>query len=198
MIYMKSLRSYKMKRLLILIMFTITGTAYSEVDCGKHKIYCHIKQVRPDMKTREAMKLSNLIYKYSKKYKTDPHLSVAIGMQESSLVNQNRKVKGMIKTENGFQLVEVYTDVGLFQMHYNTIIMRELDMNRLQSDLEYNVDQHVKLLSEKIDFCSKRYPDTAWACYHSSTKKNHIKYVKLVTRYFYKEAGGLNFNIEVR
>ena len=73
-----------MKYILLLVMLLSTS-AQAEIDCSRHKIFCHIKQLRPKMKKKEAMKLSNLIYKYSRQYGTDPRISVAIGMQESGL-----------------------------------------------------------------------------------------------------------------
>ena len=79
-----------MKILLLIILLFSTGS-FAKVDCQKHKVYCKIKELRPNMSVKKAMKLSNIIYSKSKKYKGDPMLAVAIGMQETSLRERHRK-----------------------------------------------------------------------------------------------------------
>ena len=61
--------------------------AYAEIDCSRHKIYCQIinnkSKFRERIDTEHAMKLSNVIYDTTRKYKIDDNIFTAILMQES-------------------------------------------------------------------------------------------------------------------
>lgn len=170
-----------------LIAFVIClNQAQAEIDCNLHKIYCKIVELKPTINREFAMELSDLLYKYSNKYNTDPFVSVAIAMQESSLVNRNRTSRAIIKKpDNTYDYIDVITDVGLFQFHVNTIENYDLDVNRIKKDLDYAVYHHVKLLKQKMNLCVKlgvAY-SVAWSCYHSATPKHRERYVRLVMRY---------------
>lgn len=155
---------------------------YAGVDCNKHSIYCHIVKLNPG--APKAMELSNYLYKYSTKYDTDPHISVAIAMQESSLRNRNRYVYGSFVNCEGKRVVrKVATDIGLFQFHVRTIENMNIDSQRLQLDLEYAVEQHVKLLKHKMKVCKSKGIDNTWGCYHSYTKEKRDEYVRKVRRF---------------
>jgi len=167
-----------------LLLFLLSWSAWG-VDCSKHKIYCHIKRLKPRIDSKFAMSLSNLLYKYSKKYKINPHVSVAIIMQESSFRNKDRIVRAYVDRD-GVEVPEyVVTDVSMYQFHVDTIENFKLDTERLRTDLEYATEQHFKLLAKKIKVCSNRGigKNKAWACYHSYTRKHMNKYYKLVGRY---------------
>lgn len=132
------------------------------------------------------MTLSNYLYKYSKIYKTDPFISVAIAMQESSLINKNRVESAVVDCKcSKREIKRVITDVGLFQFHVRTIEHEGLDFDRLQTDLEYAVKSHVILLKKKMRLCKRLgiREEESFSCYHSATRKFRKRYVRDVSRY---------------
>jgi hypothetical protein len=141
-----------------------------------------------------AKELSDYIAKYSRQFGTDPNHSIAIAMQESSLVNQDRQ--GAILTKEG-TVVRGITDVGLFQLHIHTIEnMRKqgwnIDFQRLRTDIEYQTYWHIRLLQSKIKTCKAHQvemsvkPGDEWSCYHSYTPKLREIYRKMVDVYLAK------------
>lgn len=52
-------------------------------DCSKHPIYCQIVRNSPKINKKYAMRLSNVIYKYTRKYNLDKTIFTAILAQES-------------------------------------------------------------------------------------------------------------------
>lgn len=166
------------KILLLLLSFNL----YAKIDCNQHKIYCHIKRVKPSMKMNLAMNLSNLIYKYSRKYGTNPHVSVAIGRQETNLRMIGRK-ETIIQFNPEPVYITGYTDICMFQFHSRTIQAEKLDAHKLYTNLEYCVEQHTKLLAKKIRICKKNLGKKAWSCYHSFNNITRKHYYNLVRRY---------------
>jgi len=171
-----------MKKMIILSAI-IFSWAYADVNCDSHPIYCHIIELRPNINKTFAMKLSNKLYKYSQKYETDPHISVAIAMQESSLRNINRRATVLVKDKNNYTLIKGYSDIGIFQFHVLTAKNYKMDIVRLVNDLDYAVDRHVWLLKRKMQYC-KHLGDESWTCYHSATPIHRKVYKKHVERYF--------------
>ena len=169
-----------------------SSVAAKELDCSKHKIYCHIKKLKPEMNHNKALTLSNLIYKYSKQYGTDPHISVAIGMQESGLKEIHAKTSGLHKVEvcdeNNlcwleYQPITIYTDLSIFQFHYRSINIYRLNQKKiLEHDLDHIVHSHIRILAGKIKNCQDLGQE-AWVCYHSRTPVKRNLYYKLVKRY---------------
>jgi hypothetical protein len=130
-------------------------------------------KLQPKLSQDTALELAFLLHKYSQQYRTDPYLSLAIGMQESGLQQINRVHKGKV------------TDYGMFQFHYRTAQWMQLDVVRLQLDLGYAVKAHVKLLAEKQRQC-KDWGPHSWLCYHSATTVHAQKYKQLVDRYYFR------------
>jgi ribosomal protein L7Ae-like RNA K-turn-binding protein len=181
--------------LFILIMIGVFDApiAWGETDCNKHKLYCAIVKLRPDMRKEWAMELSNAVYKYSKKYGLDPYRSLAIGMQESSLKRINRKQEMVVLKETcdenevcevSYEIVEGYTDISLWQFHVKTIKAYNMDLVRLSTDIDYATELHFKLLKQKTKECA-HLGDDAWTCYHSATKKHRLLYKQLVDVYYW-------------
>lgn len=175
-----------MKTLLFVLFST---TAFAEVDCSKHKIYCKIKDLKPSMADSKAMSLSNKIYKYSRKHGGDPMLAVAIAMQETGLQDINRK-QNIIKFEekclNGicnktWSVKRGVTDICMFQFHVNTILTYNMDPIKLNEDIDYCIQWHFKLMNKKKRYC--KHLDKPWGCYHSKTKVLREHYIELVERY---------------
>jgi len=164
-----------MKIVLLLLSFQV-------VALDKHPIYSHILRVKPKISKTFAMKLSNLLYKYSTKYDTDPHISVAIGRQETGLRSISRK-ETIIQFNPAPVFITGYTDICMFQFHSKTIQYERLSAYKLYTSLDYCVEQHVKLLKKKMKICNKRLGKESWSCYHSVNDDARKYYVKLVRRY---------------
>lgn len=145
--------------------------SYGAADCNKHKVYCHIVRISP--RTPNAMELSNTISRLGKKFGVNPHLIVAIAMQESSLRNVNR-VSGVIDA-SGCRLV--VTDYGMLQVNVNSIKHYKLHGDLLSWNREYQLYAGVLILADKIKTFGH------WSAYHSMTPKHNQKYRQLVGRY---------------
>lgn len=144
------------------------------LDCNIHKIYCKIVKLQPDVDRRYAKRLSDLLYRHSK----TPMISVAIAMQESGLSFRHRY--GRIYYDN--RVAKGVTDFGTFQIHIDTAKRYGLDLQKLDTDLEYNVIWHSKILEDKIKAC-KKLGKKAFSCYHSFTKVYRENYYRQVMRY---------------
>lgn len=180
----------------ILTLALISSVSFGkEMDCDKNPVYCDIVTLKPSINKEYAMKLSNYIVKYSKLFGTNPKHSVAIAMQESSFINQNRKTK-VLKNN---KVILGATDIGVFQLHVDTLQhMNELgwkiDYERLLVDIEYQTALHVRWLKKRIQTCSserirnkrKVEEGTEWACYHSYTPSKRAIYIKDVGRHLNK------------
>lgn len=124
--------------------------------------------------------LAGYISKYAKQFKTDPRISVAIAMQETAFVNKNRQ--GTVVTKDG-RFVQGVTDVGVFQIHVDTIRDLGIDYERLKRDVDYQTFWHVKILAQKIKMCRSQRErfqvelGNEWSCYHSVTPSKRLEYV---------------------
>ncbi len=170
----------------LLTFLMLIGVANAKtIDCDRHPIYCNIVDKKPNIKKRYAMRLSNFIHKYSRRYKQDPHISIAIGMQETNLRQINRKHSIILFGEEhpgGWKKITGYSDICMFQFHVNTITSHGLDPIRLKNDIEYCVEQHFILMRHKRKVCRSLGEDS-WTCYHSRNKIPRELYKKLVERY---------------
>jgi len=174
-----------MKTIIILIGLMITPSLQAKpVNCKKHKLYCKIKKLKPRMSKKQAMSLSNIIYKQSKIHRGDPNLAVAIGMQETGLRNINRtqNIIQFNKDKTTWTVRRGVSDVCMYQFHVNTIVSYKIDPIKLLSDINYCVAWHFKVMRDKKKMCRK-YGKEAWGCYHSKTKILRKHYIKLVSRY---------------
>ena len=113
-----------------LSLFCMTASAKTTpVDCQHHPLYCHILTLQPNIDKPWAMNFSNLLFRYSKRHQLDPWISLAIAMQESSLKKNQRKIPVLIQYQDcqttpcqkKLRLVQGISDIGLFQLHVNTI-----------------------------------------------------------------------------
>lgn len=183
-----------MKALIIIGIMFFASTAYGKVNCNIHKLYCAIVKLKPKINKKFAMKLSNSIYKASKKHKVDPYRAIAIMRQESS-INMNARNTGS-KSKSHKECDEwekctivkttttKTTDFGLFQFHIKTMQIHDLDIKQVMTDMNFTVDFAIAMIAGKIRMCSKLWPDTPWACYNSATNIKHQAYVKLVNKYY--------------
>ena len=97
------------------------------------------------------MKVSNAIYKISKKYKISANLYAAILMQESrySLIAKGcssglQKIPGIFGTE--YQEIRVCSDFGIAMINYKTARNLNININRLTIDLEYAIEAGARVL----------------------------------------------------
>ena len=190
-----------MKSIIFSVIFMWAGLAKA-VDCNKHKIYCAIVNLQPKVDKKYAMKLSNEIYKYSKIYKISWKRSVAILMQETSIIKGlNNVQKGLVKKtichaetsyvekstcETIYEVQNLITDIGPWQFSVHTVLLYDMNPEKVENDLAYSTEWHFKILKGKLKACAKRYPETAWACYNTASPTKHRIYVQLVDRYYIK------------
>lgn len=180
---------------LLLILTILYGLADSTIawgtDCSKHRIYCRILELQPNVDHSWAMEFSNILHRKSKKYNLDPMLSIAIAMQETSLrpIDRTQKVitfKVFTRPDGtqdmDYEIVHGVTDVSIWQFHVETIIAYKEDPVMIKTDLEYATDFHFRLMRDKIHMC-RHLDDEAWTCYHSATERLRERYKKDVQRY---------------
>lgn len=150
-----------------------TGSV-SATDCTVHPIYCHIRQVAPLADPKTAMLVSNLIYRATKHYGLDPHISVAIIAAESRF-----KDIAEVRHRNG------RVDYGMVQVNKRTAEAYGLDEDLLQQDLSYQIWAHAVILKDKIKICKANgwAEGVEWSCYHSFNQKPRLKYVLAVRRF---------------
>lgn len=81
------MREVDMKLLILITLLATPMFAKADIDCSKHKIYCHIvqnkKKTRDSINHKYVMHLSNVIHHMTRKHKVDPQLFTSILMQES-------------------------------------------------------------------------------------------------------------------
>lgn len=171
--------------------------ASHKINCETNPIYCQILKVNSRVDKGFALKLSDYISKYSLSFGTNPMISVAIAMKESSIRNQHKM--GLILSNDNKE-IEGITDFGVFQIHMRTIKdVRErlgwhIDTARLKNDVEYQTYWHTRILKMKIKTCSKpsvkvrrKIKDgNEWTCYHSGTLSKRLTYLKEASPYLKK------------
>ena len=178
-----------MKHVLSLLLFFIHTPVAAEVNCNLHKIYCKIIDLRPNINKKEAMLISNQIYKQAKKYKSNPILSIAIAMQETGIRQKSKShsfIKFYKKCHGNSCFEDWYvekgiSDVCMFQIHTNTILHYNIDPVKLKNNLSYCVEWHFKIMKIKKREC--KHLAKPWGCYHSKSKILRNQYIKLVERY---------------
>lgn len=172
-----------MKKYLMLLMVLLIPSLAQPMErrAPKNPILTEILRLNPKVDKAFATTLSNSIARYSKRFNTDPMISVAIAMQESAFANKNRE--GSVMTKTG-QIVHGITDVGVFQIHIATIAYLGIDVVRLKTDVDYQTYWHVKILAQKIKVCTEQrdrldvLKGNEWSCYHSFTPSKRKIYLE--------------------
>lgn len=179
--------------LMMLVTLISIGADAKDIDCDRHSIYCQIKSNHKKLDAKYAMKLSNLIYKATKKHHIPPRVFTAILMQES---RYSLKAKGCHKgltavPETGFvgptdgsyfREVKVCSDFGIGQIYFKTARGFKFDIKKLTNDLEYSINSAALVLA---DF-KKRYERREthwWTRYNARSKTKRQIYRQLVSRY---------------
>ncbi len=175
-----------MKYLMIILAMLLANQVQAKPNCERHPIYCKIVKLKPSVNHTFAMELSNYIHMYSRRFGTNPDYSIAIAMQESSIVNRDRM--GMVVTKEG-KRVRGISDVGVFQIHVGTVYNLQnvngwnIDFQRLRTDIKYQTYWHTRLLRRKIGVCKAKRKrlrvkeGNEWSCYHSYTYKRRQVYL---------------------
>lgn len=159
-------------------------------DCTKHPIFCQIKEnlskarsqkgfieIKPYMPDEDIMELSNIIYKYSRKYDIPANLYTAILRQESTYKLAARGCRWGL--DENFKKVRTCIDFGMSMVNINTAEGFNFDIKRLTTDLEYSVECGAIVLA---DF-KKRYfhkEEFWWTRYNASTPYKRDIYRNLV------------------
>ena len=159
------------------------------IDCRVHKIYCRVVKLNPYVDKDWAMEFSNILYKESKKAKTNPMISVAIAQQENSFINRSVEIV-TIRTETVCNdtgcdthiITKRTNDIGLYQINEHTAKAYGYDTDKLMKDWQYSTKCHIKILKQKMKLCQNLNKDS-WSCYHSATPDKRLKYIKDVGRY---------------
>lgn len=177
-----------MKKVFCILALLWAFNSYAVPKCPseKHPLYCTIVELKPSINKSFAFRMSNLIYRYSRIYKTDPYRTIAIIMQESGF--RNIHVPGSVYVPKDDITIEGLKDLGLYQMNVSTIQHYGFDPAKIIEDLEYATECHFKILKRKIKLCKNLGKDS-WTCYHSKTPFYRENYKKLVNRYY---RGGAN------
>lgn len=134
------------------------------------------------------MRLSNHIYRSSRKYGFPANIYTAILMQESGYrVGAINESCGKLSiTDVG--AVCVKQDFGIAQINYKTVDSYEFDAEKLLTDEKYSVDAGAKVLGYFYRKYSKKEYDW-WVRYNVGTRpKGSVKtlwdqYKQLVSRY---------------
>lgn len=167
--------------ILLCVSFNLTNSEnFERLSYKEHKVFKRILKLNPNADKEWALELTRNLLFYSKKYHTDPLISISIAMQESRLCPINKPFRAIssYNKKNGF----FYSDLSTFQIHIKTIKAMGMDYKRLLWDNKYAVESHIKILSMKIKECRK-YGKEAFSCYHSKTPEYRVAYVKLVKRW---------------
>jgi soluble lytic murein transglycosylase-like protein len=153
--------------------------AYSFI-CESHPIYCHIIKISPKINKSLAFRISNKIYKYSKKYGVDSRILTAILRQES---NFNLQAKGChFGIDENFEEKTVCSDFGMSQIYIKTAKRYGFDIKRLTEDVGYSIECGAIVLKD----IKKRYGEKEnnyWSRYNALSKTKRELYEKLVGRY---------------
>ena len=175
-------------------------------------IYSHIISLKPKLNHKYAMKLSNIIHKYTKNRQTrickiNPRLFTAILRQENIFrVKYQRKHRGVRKESKVEQSARCfatnepilcfdqpkkfiedifYLDFGIGQIWYKTAKHKKykFDLQRLVEELDYSVMAGVRVLCDIKRGYHKR-EKYWWTRYNASTKSKRKNYRRLVQLYY--------------
>ena len=171
-------------KILILSILFYSYNANATAVCKRNPIYCHIKKLDKRMKDSKAMRLSNIIYKASIKYKIPARIFTAILKAESNL--EYKTIRTVCGIKDGKKTC-VNTDFGISQIHYKTVSLYNFDIAKLLTNEDYSVLAGAKVLSwfHKTYAKKEKY---WWVRFNCGTKRSINRrtcnaYKRAVTRY---------------
>ena len=154
---------------------------FANINCKRDKILCHMLRNSPKLDKKYALKVSDIIYKYSKLYKINPFLISAIFSQESRY--NNKAINYTTGLSKDFKPVRVGMDYAIGQINFRTAIRYDIQIEHLTDNLEYSIQSAIKILSG----FKKRYGKTDqfwWTRYNASSRHHREKYKEDVLRWF--------------
>lgn len=165
----------------------------AEVSCliagtEKNPIKKSMQILRHDLSSKEALQYSNIVAKYSKKYKLDPFLVVSI-MRQESVINKFplRTVGNTIEFEEAtsrFVSKTEITDFCMMQIHMSNVIAKNLDHSRLLKDPDYCIHEGLKIL---VHFRYLKASDKYWwTRYNSSIPHKREIYKSQILEHYSK------------
>jgi soluble lytic murein transglycosylase-like protein len=171
--------------------FVIASMLYSlpsqARDCGQHPIYCQILENSPRIDEQYAFKLSNIIFKASRKHNIPSNLLTAILRQESNYkVSAKNGACGVLRGDYKKEAC-IWVDFGISQINYRTARSYNMDFYKLLNDVEYSVNAGAEVLAWfRKKYASKE--DRWWVRYNCGTKPSVYrdscqKYYKDVKRW---------------
>lgn len=183
-----------MYKYLILLGILFWGFESFAVDCKAHRVYCHIKQIAPELSNSYTMQVSNAIYLAAKKYKVPAKILTAIYMQESRFkLNAKNCTKGLTEGSDSIVMV-VCSDFGLSQIHINTIKAYGFDVKRLTTDLNYSAEAGAKVLSHFHKRFGQKEPN--WWVRYNTGYLSRKKYRRAFEKYEKDVSRWLNYQPE--
>lgn len=124
------------------------------------------------MSQKKALKISNLVYKASKKYNVPPKVYTAMLMQESAYrLNAVSKACGVLDLDK-YEEACVYSDFGMSQINYKTAKKYKMNLTELLTDLEYSINAGAEILSWFHKTYAKREPQMWFTRYNCGTARN--------------------------
>lgn len=169
-----------MKLMLLTIFISLLFTFnLHAADCAKHPVYCQVLINKPKIDKKYAMKLSNAIYKASRKYRIPKHVYTAIIAQESGYkLNAVSKITGLHDGKS----TTVIVDFCAAQINWRNVEIHEFEVDKLLTDMQYCIEAGAKILAGFKKRYSKK-EKTWWTRYHSGNKIRRSEYKRLVERY---------------
>lgn len=150
-----------MKNLIKVTLLLTSAIGYTEVA----ELTDHILKNKPTMKKSNAEFLAMNIVKVANAYNINPKLYSAILMRESSYNLTAKNCRG-----------ETCFDFGIAQININTINAYDLDLEKIQTDLEYSLEAGAKVLSWFKKTYKGKEPTEWWVRYNVGTRdKESVK-----------------------
>lgn len=176
-------------RYLICLVFIISVSAYGKTNLTRNPIYHSITILNKKLDKKLAYEYSNIISKYSKRYKINPFLVVAISRQESHIrlnTTREKSISGIVYEEDKKRFIKVIeiTDFCMMQIHKSNVISKKLDHTRLLKDSDYCIHEGIKVL---VGF--KRLKDKDkfwWTRYNAYSDDRREAYKWDVTKHYRK------------
>lgn len=167
-----------MKALILTLL--ISCPAWGKICSPRHPIYCQIIKNKPIIDKRHAMKISNIIHKYSRYYQVPAKIYTAILMQESGY---NLKAKNCTTgLDDAYKPATVCFDFGMSQINFHTAKYNKFDIPRLTKDLTYSIKSGIIVLKHfKSRYGTKE--KKWWSRYNTGTPSLRRVYERKVGRW---------------
>jgi len=170
--------------LIITVLASLIDTHSAEVDCKIHAVYCQITRNHPTLNKNYAMRLSNEIFKVTRKYDIPANIFTAMLMQESRYRLSARGCHSGIPRDSVIgEVVTICSDFGITMINYKTAREYKFDIHRLTTDLSYSVESGAIVLSWFKDTYAHKEIDW-WVRYNCGVKKSTKRDTCVIYRTF--------------